>query len=69
MVKIERETIEALVNTYLSLQQIIEDLYLQADNAAAARKYNHASLLTSQAEILYQVSENLQTVSIPSNIL
>jgi len=51
-----------LINAYLTLQQIIEDLFTQADNAAAARKYNDASLLTSQAEILYRTCENLETV-------
>ncbi len=62
MVKIEGENIEALVRVYLTLQQLIEDLYAQADNAATARNYNDASVLTGQAEILYLVAENLDTV-------
>ncbi|MDZ7960429.1 MAG: hypothetical protein RMY34_21520 [Aulosira sp. DedQUE10] len=61
-VDIERQTIEALVRAYLALQQIIEDLYAKADNAASSSNYNDASLLTSQAEILYQVAENMETV-------
>jgi hypothetical protein len=47
---------------YLALQQIIENLYAEADNAASSSNYNDASLLTSQAEILYQVAENMETV-------
>ena len=58
----ESRTTDALVRAYLSLQQIVGDLYAEADNAAAARKYNDASLLTSQAEILYKTCENLETV-------
>jgi len=62
VVKIERENTEALVRIYLTLQQLIEDLYTQADNAAAARNYNDASVLTGQAEVLYHVAENLEIV-------
>ena len=61
-VDIERQTTEALVRAYLAIQQIIEDLYAEADNAASSSKYNDASFLTSQAEILYQVAENMETV-------
>lgn len=62
MVKIERENTEALLRVYLTLQQLIEDLYMQADNAAAARNYNDASVLTGQAEVLYRIAENLEIV-------
>ena len=62
VVKIERENTEALVRVYLTLQQLIEDLYTQADNTAAARNYNDASVLTGQAEVLYRLAENLEIV-------
>ncbi|MEH2239948.1 hypothetical protein [Nostoc sp.] len=37
-------------------------MYTEADNAVAEGNYNDASLLTSQADRLYQVAENLETV-------
>ncbi|MBW4601004.1 MAG: hypothetical protein KME29_15765 [Calothrix sp. FI2-JRJ7] len=58
----ERENIEALLRAYLTMQQMIEDLYTQADNAASKRNYNDASVLTAQAEVLYRAAENLGTV-------
>lgn len=58
----EKENTEALLRVYLTIQQLIEDLYTQADNAASSRNYNDASVLTSQAEVLYRVAENLETV-------
>ena len=60
--KIESRTTDALVRVYLSVQQIVGDLYAEADNAVAEGNYNDASLLTGQADILYQVAENLGTV-------
>ncbi len=62
MIKIERENTEALLRVYLTIQQLVEDLYKQADNAASSRNYNDASVLTGQAEVLYRVAENLETV-------
>ncbi len=62
MIKIERENTEVLLRIYLTIQQLVEELYTQADNAAAVRNYNDASVLTGQAEVLYRVAENLETV-------
>jgi hypothetical protein len=62
VIKIERENTEALLRVYLTIQQLVEDLYTQADNAATQRNYNDASVLTGQAEVLYHVAENLETV-------
>ena len=58
----EKENTEALLRTYLTIQQLVEDLYTQAENAASLKNYNDASVLTSQAEVLYRVAENLETV-------
>ncbi len=58
----ERDNTEALLRVYLTIQQLVEDLYTQADNAASSRNYNDASVLTGQAEVLYRVAENLETV-------
>lgn len=58
----ERENTEALLRVYLTIQQLVENLYTQADNAAAKRNYNDASVLTGQAEVLYHVAENLEVV-------
>ncbi|MBW4669020.1 MAG: hypothetical protein KME60_16740 [Cyanomargarita calcarea GSE-NOS-MK-12-04C] len=58
----ERENTEVLLRIYLTIQQLVEELYTQADNAAAVRNYNDASVLTGQAEVLYRVAENLETV-------
>ena len=62
MIKIERENTEALLRVYLTIQQLVEDLYTQADNAATQRNYNDASVLTGQAEVLYRIAENLEIV-------
>ncbi len=62
MIKIERENTEALLHIYLTIQQLVEDLYAQANNATSLRNYNDASVLTGQAEVLYRVAENLETV-------
>jgi hypothetical protein len=62
VIKIERENTEVLLRIYLTIQQLVEELYTQADNAAAVRNYNDASVLTGQAEVLYRVAENLETV-------
>jgi hypothetical protein len=59
---VERENTEALLRVYLTIQQLVEDLYIQADNATTERNYNDASVLTGQAEVLYKVAENLETV-------
>ncbi|BAZ19108.1 hypothetical protein NIES4071_109930 (plasmid) [Calothrix sp. NIES-4071] len=58
----ERENTEALVRVYLTMQQLVEDLYTQADNAASEMNYNDASVFTGQAGVLYIVAENLGTV-------
>ncbi|GFE67941.1 hypothetical protein [Chroococcus sp. FPU101] len=38
------------------------DLYSEADNAVEQENYNDASLLQSQADLLYEVVENLETI-------
>lgn len=60
--EVERDNTEALLRVYLTIQQLVEDLYTQADNTASSRNYNDASVLTGQAEVLYRVAENLETV-------
>jgi hypothetical protein len=57
--KIKSRTKEALERAYISLQEIITDLYTEADNAVAQDDYNDASLLQSQADRLYETAENL----------
>lgn len=59
---IENRTREALERAYLSLQRIIANLYAEADDAVAAGDYNDASLLQSQADMLYQAAENLGSI-------
>ncbi len=61
-IEIERRTLEALERAYLLLQQIVIDLYTEADNAVAEENYNDASLLQSQADRLYETMENLEIV-------
>ena len=58
----ERDNTEALLRVYLTMQQLVEDLYTQADNAASEMNYNDASVLTGQAGVLYIAAENLGTV-------
>ena len=60
--KIENRTIQALENAYNSLQQIVINLYAEADNAVTEGNYNDASLLQSQGDKLYRVSEDLGVV-------
>ena len=48
----EKENTEALLRVYLTIQQLVEELYTQADSAASLRNYNDASVLTAQAELL-----------------
>ena len=60
----EKENTEALLRIYLTIQQLVEALYTQADMSASSRNYNDASVLTGQAEVLYRVAENLETVII-----
>jgi hypothetical protein len=59
---IENKTIQALEDAYNSLQQIVINLYAEADNAVAQDNYNDASLLQSQADKLYETLENLGVV-------
>lgn len=61
-VVIEKRTIKALERASLSLQRIVADLYDESDNAVYEGNYNDASLLQSQAELLFEVVENLETV-------
>ena len=61
-VVIEKRTLEALERAYLSLQQVVIDLYAEADRAVAEENYNDASLLQSQADRLFEVMENLGIV-------
>ncbi|PSF37783.1 hypothetical protein C7H19_09200 [Aphanothece hegewaldii CCALA 016] len=58
----ERQTFNALERAALSLQRIVTDLYSEADNAVEQENYNDASLLQSQADLLYEVVENLETI-------
>ena len=62
MVKIQPKTKLALENAYISLQEIVINLYAEADNAVAEGNYNDASLLQSQADRLYETAENLGIV-------
>ena len=59
---IERQTLEALERAYLSLQDIVTNLYAEADEAVASENYNDASLLQSQADKIYETMENLGIV-------
>ncbi len=61
-VVIEKRTLEALERAYLSLQQVVIDLYAEADRAVAEENYNDASLLQSQANKIYETMENLGIV-------
>lgn len=60
--KIEYTTIEVLENAYNDLQQIVINLYAEADSAVAQGNYNDASLLQSQGDKLYENLENLGVV-------
>jgi len=64
VISIKKQTIEILKQTYIELQKIIANLYLEADNAVAEGNYSDASLLQSQADNLYQTAENLEIVII-----
>jgi len=57
--KIEARTTAALEQAYITLQEIVANLYAEADQAIMSDKYADASLLQSQADSLYQISENL----------
>ncbi|KYC39609.1 hypothetical protein WA1_30155 [Scytonema hofmannii PCC 7110] len=58
----EKRTTEALMKAYLSLQRVVGELYAEMDYAIETRKYSDASLLQSQADKLYEMVENLETV-------
>ncbi len=60
--KIEDRTIQALEDAYSALQQIVINLYAEADNAVVQDNYNDASLLQSQGDKLYETLENLGVV-------
>ena len=47
------------MRTYLAFQEIVADLYAEADRAIIDDNYEDASLLQSQADKFYQVAENL----------
>jgi hypothetical protein len=55
-------TIEALERAYLAMQDVVENLYDEAEQAIESGNYNDASLLQSQADLLFEVQENLGTV-------
>lgn len=59
---IERRTIEALERASFALERIVADLYAEVDQAVSEGNYNDASLLQSQADLLYGVVENLEMV-------
>jgi len=44
---------------YIALQEIVANLYIEAEQAVIADSFADASLLQSQADSLYQVAENL----------
>lgn len=50
---IKKRTQGIIERAYLSLQQIIVELYIEAENAVIAGNYNDASLLFGQADKLY----------------
>lgn len=58
--KIKPRTKEALERAYISIVEIVTDLYTEVDNAVDEDNYNDASLLQSQADRLYQYAENLE---------
>lgn len=58
----ETRTIEALVQAYLSLEQTAIDLYEEFELAVQNGKYNDASLLESQADKVYELSQNLEII-------
>lgn len=60
--KIKRTTIETLEKAYNDLQQVVINLYAEADNTVLKGNYNDASLLQSQGDKLYQNLENLGVV-------
>lgn len=47
---------------YISLLEIVTNLYAEVDNAIDEGNYNDASLLESQADRLYEITENLGIV-------
>lgn len=46
----------------MSLQDIVTNLYVEADKAVVSENYNDASLLQSQADKIYETMENLGIV-------
>ncbi|OKH31172.1 hypothetical protein NIES2101_41805 [Calothrix sp. HK-06] len=58
----EARTIEALVRAYLSLEQTAIDLYEEFELAVQNSNYNDASLLESQADKVYELSQNLEII-------
>lgn len=55
-------TISALLEAYDALQKIVIKLYDKAQLALDANLHNDASLLISQADLFFQVAENLDTL-------
>jgi len=58
----EAKTINALLAAYEALQEIAIKLYDEAQLAFDADLPNDASLLVSQADLIYQLAENLDVV-------
>jgi hypothetical protein len=44
------------------MQDIVESLYNEAEQAASTRNYIDASLLQAQADLLFVILENIATV-------
>ncbi len=59
---IKRRTIEALERAYLAMQDVVENLYNEAEQAIELENYNDASLLQSQADLFFEAQENLGAV-------
>lgn len=62
MALINSRTILALERAYFGMIDIVENLYASAEVALEAGNYIDASLLQAQADLLFQVQENLGTV-------
>ena len=58
----KQTTLDALLEAYVHLHQIVEKLYEAHDKAAANNDDEDASLLVSRADRLYEEVENLEFI-------
>jgi hypothetical protein len=56
------ETRNILLQVYVKLQEIIDELYEAHDRAIANNDFDDANLLASRADKLYEEAENLEIV-------